>query len=110
MADCVMRSAVRLNLAISQLPEALAAHDYDLQEPPDASASWVDELCGRANLLKDRLEQVSDLDQATNMQASLSPLKPRSSLPLASQGFFLGEWNCEDAALSNRGSLPSVRI
>ena len=88
-----MRAAVRLNLAISQLPETVAAHDYDLQEPPNASASWVEELCGRAGLLKDRLEQVSDLDRATNMQAILYPLKRCHSRALASHDFFPDKCN-----------------
>jgi hypothetical protein len=68
-----MRAAVRLNLAISHLPEVVAAHDYDLQEPPDSSASWVEEMSGHASLLKDRLDQVSGLDQTTNTQASPPP-------------------------------------
>lgn len=73
VADCVMRAAVRLNLAISQLPEVVAAHDYDLQEPRESSASWVEELCGHAGLLKDRLDQVAGLDHATNTQATPPP-------------------------------------
>ena len=71
--ECIMRAGARLNLAIGQLPETVACHDYDLSKPPEASAAWVEELCAHATLLKERLDQLPGLEHAIAAQVQNSP-------------------------------------
>lgn len=84
--DCVMRSGARLILSITQLPDSIAAHDYNLEEPPEASASWVEDLTAAAGILKECLEQVLGLEPAMKSQAS----------GLHSPGGFLSHWRATE--------------
>ena len=71
--ECIMRAGARLNLAIGQLPDTIAGCNYDLSEPPEASAAWVEELCAHATLLKEKLDQIPGLEQALAAQVRNSP-------------------------------------
>ena len=91
VVDCIMRAGARVNLAIFELPESIAAHEYKLAEPPEASASWVEDLSTAAAALKDRLELVPELTSTLKAQVPASiPRKEASFSQLLRLGPILG--------------------
>lgn len=70
LADCVMRAGAKRSLSLEKLPEIIASHSYDLKEPPNGSASWVEELSESAARLKDQLTGISSLNQTMRSQVS----------------------------------------
>ena len=71
LADCIVRAGVKRSLAIAHLPESITSHCYELDEPSDGSADWVEEVCSRAACLKEQLAQQGDLQQSIKTQAML---------------------------------------
>lgn len=70
VAECILRRGACLNLDLNSLPEDIAAHDYNLFEPPDSSASWVEALIFQAGEFKAKLERIPSLEASFSMQVS----------------------------------------
>ncbi len=55
---CVLRTGAEAELSLKGVVGAISSHSYDMEEPPDRQAPWVDEILMRVSFFRQRLSEL----------------------------------------------------
>ena len=90
--DCILKVGANTHLMISHLPDTIAKHDYELSQPPDGSASWVEDLIGHATLLKQGLDDIHGSEEGMRIQVILGQIYGRTLIICYTIGRASPDW------------------
>lgn len=67
---------MKRSLGLAELPDSISGHSYDMGEPPDGAAQWVEEVSDCAAGLKQQLSSQLELssDVANKVTQRIPPI------------------------------------
>ena len=104
--ECVLRTAVRLNMTLAGVAESIASTDYALTVPAEAPGEWVEAVCEAARLLWERLSSVPSL--APMHLATVRIFHNPPGVPIESKRYF-PMWTCLSAPCNYRLDVADER-